>query len=30
MFQNDKRCVARMSKLREWQRAAREFARSNR
>jgi AraC family transcriptional regulator len=30
MFQNDKRCAPRMSKLREWGRAAREFARSNR
>jgi len=30
MFQNDKRCAPRMSKLREWERVAREFARSNR
>jgi AraC family transcriptional regulator len=30
MFQNDKRCTPRMRKLREWDRAARGFARSNR
>jgi AraC family transcriptional regulator len=30
MFQNDKRCAPGMSKLREWDRAARELARSNR
>jgi AraC family transcriptional regulator len=30
MFKNDKRCTPRMRKLREWDRAAREFARSNR
>jgi AraC family transcriptional regulator len=30
MFQNDKRCGPRMSKLRKWDEAAREFARSNR
>jgi AraC family transcriptional regulator len=30
MFQNDKRCTPKMRKLREWDRAAREFVRSNR
>jgi AraC family transcriptional regulator len=30
MFQKDKRCAPRMRKLREWERAAREFARLNR
>jgi AraC family transcriptional regulator len=30
MLQNDKRCAPRMSKLREWDRAARKLARSNR
>lgn len=30
MFQNDKRCTPRMSKLRAWDTAARLFARSNR
>jgi AraC family transcriptional regulator len=30
MFQNDKRCTPKMRKLREWERAARVFARSNR
>jgi len=30
MFQNDKRCAPRMSKLREWDRASRDFARSRR
>jgi AraC family transcriptional regulator len=30
MFQNDKRCAPRMRKLREWDRATREFTRSNR
>ena len=30
MFQNDKRCTPRMRKLRECDKAAREFARSNR
>lgn len=30
MFQNDKNCAPRMSRLREWDMAARDFARSNR
>lgn len=30
MFQNDKRCPPKLRKLREWQKSAREFARSNR
>jgi AraC family transcriptional regulator len=30
MFQNDKRCPPSMRRLQEWDRAAREFARSNR
>jgi AraC family transcriptional regulator len=30
MFQNDKRCSSRINKLREWDRAARKVARSNR
>lgn len=30
MFQNDKRCAPGLSKLREWERDARQFARSNR
>lgn len=29
-FQNDKRCAPKLSKLREWQKQARHFARSNR
>ena len=30
MFQNDKRSPPRLRKLREWEKAARNFARSNR